>query len=225
MWAVGCSAERRNSSAPMAASGNTPRARAAEMIASGQIRFTGGDGSSTGPVVIEGTDDEFGGVAAEYLYIESKHGRPRVDWVPISQAYGCDSAMCYDTIEIEIARTGEHRQYTFDISAFRPPEPERPTVDLSVANDGNGLRFSVTEPVFEITCMRTNDQVWVARCSNAAGCGGSFSYGSSEFASSLGPVDLTEGSYSCFVVAAEETSESVAFCLNGARKIGPCRRE
>jgi hypothetical protein len=224
MWAVGCFPESR-SLVPRPKPGNEPRVRAAEMIASGQIRFTGGDGAPTGPVVIEGTDDEFAGIAAEYLYIESKHGRPRVDWIPVSQSFGCDSVMCVDTIEIEVTRTGEHLRYTFDISAFRPPEPERETVDVSVSSDGGGLRFSVSEPVLEITCMRYPDKMWVGRCTNDAGCGGSFSYGGHEFMSSYGPVGLTEGAYNCGVVAAGEASGAVEFCLNRSGEVGPCRRE
>jgi hypothetical protein len=133
--------------------------------------------------------------------------------------------MCFDTIEIETMQTGEHRKYTFDISAFRPPEPERPTVDVSVTSDSGGLRFLVSEPVFEVACTRYMDEVWVGHCANGAGCGGSFSYGGAEFSSSVGPVPLTEGVYDCSVLAPEDASGSVEFCLNGAGRIGPCRRE
>lgn len=226
MWAVGCSADHRRAMAPGPTSADELHGRVEEMIASGQIRFSGGDGVSTGPVIIEGTDEEFAGIAAEYQYIQSKHGRPRVDWKLVSQAFGCDAAMCFDTIEIELTQTGEHRHYTFDMSAFRPPEPERPPiVEVSVSNNAGSLLFSVSEPVLEITCMRYPDQMWVGRCRNDAGCGGSFSYGGHEFMSSHGPVGLTEGAYNCGVVAAGEASGGVEFCLNRSGMIGPCRRE
>ena len=136
---VSCSVGHRSSAAPGLKAADELHARVANMIASGQIRFTGGDGASTGPVVIEGTEDEFAGIAAEYQYIQSKHRRPRVDWIPVSQAFDCDAAKCFDIIDIVLAATGEQRSYRFDISAFRPPAPERRTVDVTVSSDDGGL--------------------------------------------------------------------------------------
>lgn len=109
--------------------------RVAAMIASGQIRFTGGDGSpADAPVVIEGTKEEFAGIAAEYFYVGSKHGRLRIDWTLLSQSFGCDSERCFDTIEIELTKTGEHRTYSFDITTL--PSSSR----LSVRHEGSSCR-------------------------------------------------------------------------------------
>ena len=40
--------------------------------------------------------------------VASKLGRPRIDWVRVSQSFGCDSERCFDTLEIELTKTGEH---------------------------------------------------------------------------------------------------------------------
>lgn len=223
---VACSTEMRAPIADTSGAQDELHARVAAMIASGEIRFTGGDGSpADGPVVIEGTKEEFAGIAAEYFYIASKHGRPGIDWTRLSQLFGCDADRCFDTIEIEVAKTGDRRTYSFDITEFRPPERSPRSVEVQVSNEREQLQLTVSEPVLEVRCTRYPETMWAAHCSTTAGCVGSFRYGGLEFSSSEGPHKLTEGAYNCSVVAPDGASGGVAFCLNGQGRVGPCRRE
>jgi hypothetical protein len=90
-----------------------------EQVASGQIRFEGGDGSSVeNVVVIKGASSASDGIASELIYLEQKFGKKDVEWNFKSAAHFKRKWKHFDVIEVELNSSKSDTSIYFDISSF-----------------------------------------------------------------------------------------------------------
>ena len=84
-----------------------------------KIVYAGGDGSSfENAIVILNATTSRDGIAAEYAYIERKHGKKFENWKPIGQSTNMLDGKRYDVVAIQIIPGNKTIQYFFDITEF-----------------------------------------------------------------------------------------------------------
>lgn len=89
----------------------------AAAIASGEISFAGGDGSSYDEaIVVRGAQGSGEGIAAEYLYLVQELGPLGTTWQRLKQTLINHDGQLYDVIRVRLA-DGE-RDYFFDASGY-----------------------------------------------------------------------------------------------------------
>ena len=84
-----------------------------------QIVYDGGDGSSfESAIIIKNAITTRDGIAAEYAYIEHKHGEKFKDWKLIGQATNMLNGKRYDFVSIQIISDNTTEKYIFDVTDF-----------------------------------------------------------------------------------------------------------
>jgi hypothetical protein len=82
------------------------------------LMYSGGDGSSPGEAVVIHAGSTFGGVPAEYEWIEEYHGVKDVDWSLGRRSHAAtEDGRHLETFEITL-RDGSTQSITFDITSF-----------------------------------------------------------------------------------------------------------
>ena len=88
------------------------------LIYNGYITFVGNSsGSTEGAIKILHAKGEDDGVASEYYYLQSKYGRPKVDWNLNSQSTVVVDGRAYDKMDIQFSDSTRRTIY-FDITEF-----------------------------------------------------------------------------------------------------------
>ncbi len=83
------------------------------------IAYEGGEGFSfETAIVIKNAKTTKDGIAAEYAYIEKKHGQKFEEWNPIGQSLNVQNGKRYDVIAIQIISENTTVKYYFDITEF-----------------------------------------------------------------------------------------------------------
>ena len=84
-----------------------------------KIVYEGGDGSSfENAIVIKNATTTRDGIAAEYAYIEKKHGQRINDWKPMGQSTNMQNGRRYDVVTIQIISDNTTISYFFNITEF-----------------------------------------------------------------------------------------------------------
>ena len=84
-----------------------------------KIVYEGGDGSSLeNAIIIRNATTTRDGIAAEYAYIEKKHGQRFNEWKPMGQSTNTQNGSRYDVIIIQITSDNTTIKYIFDITEF-----------------------------------------------------------------------------------------------------------
>ena len=81
------------------------------------MRYFGGNGHSIEEAILINEKSDFEGVAAEYEFLELKHGKRNVDWFLKKQILLEENGKHYDKLIIEL-QNGQELIYYFDISLF-----------------------------------------------------------------------------------------------------------
>ena len=88
------------------------------LIYNGYITFIDNSGESTENSIkilhAKGEDD---GIASEYYYLQSRYGRPKVDWNLNSQSTVAANGRAYDKMDIQLS-DGMRKTIYFDITGF-----------------------------------------------------------------------------------------------------------